>query len=404
MLKRVVILLSIFECISSFVRTSFRNRFASIYSSTEEAAAPVSNSKSYYYSYPGHDNWKIHYERSGPANSLKEDVPALLLVPGFGVGTFHWEKQLAGLSQKYEVYSMDLLGQGKSWPVNVTSADQLCYSTELWRDQIIHFINDVIGKPVHIAGNSLGGFLSVAASAHRPELIRSVCLLNSAPFWGFAAPQGQPRRLFPFSLWNGTLPAPSNILQFGSAYFNVMRSPSIVRTMLEGVYKSPKAFDDRLVDQIISSATPEGDGGCEAFTSILFSPKLDRTFDSMLKEISSNSLPTVLVYGQNDPWIVPYWGERASAQLKTAAYFELDNAGHCPHHEVSDTVNRIMETWIDLVENGVAMEDLATHPVLAGLEGRVVESLTGEAVTVTLKGQKEESIMTKITSFFSSRS
>ncbi|XP_026415840.1 uncharacterized protein LOC113311210 [Papaver somniferum] len=44
------------------------------------------------------------------------DAPALLLLPGFGVGSFHYEKQLKDLGQKYRVYALDFLGQGMSLP------------------------------------------------------------------------------------------------------------------------------------------------------------------------------------------------------------------------------------------------------------------------------------------------
>ena len=276
------------------------------------------------------------------------------------------------------VYAIDLLGQGKSWPTGVTGEDRLCYSVELWRDQLVGFVDDVIQRPVHIAGNSLGGYLAVSASSHRPDLVQSVALLNSAPFWGFAkgGGAGPEEQLFPFNLWNGTLPAPQSILRFGSAYFDVMRSPTTIKTMLQGVYKEPSAFNDSLVDRIIEAASQEG--GFVAFTSILFSPKLGRSFDALLADLRQAGTPVCLVYGRDDPWIVPYWGQRAKSVLQEmGTYFELQGAGHCPHHESPETVNTILNSWVDTVESGLGLglglgahrdgEQVSIHPSLKAL-------------------------------------
>lgn len=108
--------------------------------------------------------------------------------------------------------------------------------------------------------NSLGGYLSVAISAARNDLIKSVILLNASPFWAFAPANPDNTKQF---FWNGILPAPKWLLRFGSAYFDIMRNPTNVRRMLNTVYKIP-AFDDALVDNIIESASRPG--GHEAFT------------------------------------------------------------------------------------------------------------------------------------------
>lgn len=56
----------------------------------------------------------------------------------------------------------------------------------MWSEQIVSFIKDVIGRPVYISGNSLGGFLATTVAAQHPECVKGVILLNSTPFWSFA--------------------------------------------------------------------------------------------------------------------------------------------------------------------------------------------------------------------------
>jgi len=57
-----------------------------------------------------------------------------------------------------QVYAIDLLGLGNSWPTNTAcqQSGPLRYSADTWTEQLHHFITDKIGEPVYIAGNSLG--------------------------------------------------------------------------------------------------------------------------------------------------------------------------------------------------------------------------------------------------------
>ncbi|MBA0592359.1 hypothetical protein Gorai_009341, partial [Gossypium raimondii] len=143
--------------------------------------------------------WKpkfnVHYEISGSQNV---NSPPLLFLPGFGVGSFHYEKQLKDLGRDYRVWAIDFLGQGMSLPTeNPTSsskeedlvwgfgdktepwATDLVYSMDLWRDQVLYFVEEVIGEPVYLVGNSLGGFVALYFAARNPQLVKGVTLLNA---------------------------------------------------------------------------------------------------------------------------------------------------------------------------------------------------------------------------------
>ncbi|KAG0480436.1 hypothetical protein HPP92_011294 [Vanilla planifolia] len=153
--------------------------------------------------------WKpklsVYYEKSGMENI---GAPAVLFLPGFGVGAFHYEKQLKDLGRDYRVWALDFLGQGMSLPsedpapskhIDCSEPDakwgfgseskpwarDLVYSVDLWRDQVQDFIEQIIGQPVYVVGNSLGGFVALYFAARNPQLVKGVTLLNATPFWGF---------------------------------------------------------------------------------------------------------------------------------------------------------------------------------------------------------------------------
>lgn len=69
----------------------------------------------------------------------------------------------------------------------------------------------VIGEPVYVVGNSLGGFVALYLAACDPQIAKGVTLLNATPFWGLLPnPITSPRlaRLFP---WAGTFPLPPTV-------------------------------------------------------------------------------------------------------------------------------------------------------------------------------------------------
>lgn len=157
-------------------------------------------------------DWKygtrVRYMQAGSSG------PPLLLVHGFGVGCYHWNRNIPHLAQQHRVYAVDLVGQGGSWPAQwPIAADQttdgpLCYSADTWTEQLHHFIQQHIGQPVYLVGNSLGGYLGVHLASKHPEDVRGLFLLNATPFWAFWPPPDQAKGLWKLLAVNAAVPVP----------------------------------------------------------------------------------------------------------------------------------------------------------------------------------------------------
>ena len=93
--------------------------------------------------------------------------PPIVLVHGFGASAYHWRYNIIELAKKHRVFAVDLLGFGWSDKALVD------YSQTVWSDQIADFIKEVVDDgPVVLAGNSLGGYNSLATAARFPELVK----------------------------------------------------------------------------------------------------------------------------------------------------------------------------------------------------------------------------------------
>ena len=108
----------------------------------------------------------------------EEKGPAILLIHGFGASTTHWRHNLPVLGKQYEVHALDLLGFGKS-----SKPSGLAYGGQLWRDQIVAYVKENIGRPTILVGNSLGGYAALASGAALGREAAGVVLLNAAGYF-----------------------------------------------------------------------------------------------------------------------------------------------------------------------------------------------------------------------------
>lgn len=279
-----------------------------------------------YWQWRGH---QVHFVQAGSA----PERPPLLLVHGFGASTDHWRKNLEDLQQDFEVWAIDLLGFGRSAKPN------LVYSGDLWRDQLSEFITAKIGRPVILAGNSLGGYASLCVAAQHPENAAGLILLNCAGPFTETEPQPQPpawrvainrlvRRLF-LQPWGGFL------------LFQYIRQPHIIRRTLEKVYLDKSAITEQLVTDIRRPS--EDPGALQVFLSVFKSPQGEKN-DVLLNQLKC---PLLLLWGTGDPWMKV----RDRAPKFRAAYSgELTehflDAGHCPHDEIPETVDNHIRDWV----------------------------------------------------------
>ncbi len=280
-------------------------------------------------SFPGqHWTWRdhpIYYVRAGQSPNASR--PPLLLVHGFGASTDHWRKTIEGLQDEFEIWAIDLLGFGRS------GKPPLAYSGQLWRDQLHDFIQEVIGQPVVLAGNSLGGYVCLCVAAENPESARGLVLLNSAGPFSDAQPR-QPSR-FSRMLRNFALQDWVAFLIFQNT-----RRRSVIRKTLEKVYVDKSAVTDRLVEEIYRPSCDRG--AAKVFASVFKTPR-GATVDELLSQLNK---PLLMVWGEGDPWMNSKDRSAKFRQYYPNLSEQFLNAGHCPHDEVPDQVNAHLKSWV----------------------------------------------------------
>jgi pimeloyl-ACP methyl ester carboxylesterase len=275
---------------------------------------------------------KIYFVKAG--NNPQR--PPLLLVHGFGASTDHWRKNISELSQDFEVYAIDLLGFGRS------QKPAWQYSGNLWRDQLHNFITEKIQRPTVIAGNSLGGYSSLCVAADYPQSVAGVILLNSAGPFTDTNPLGA-KKVNPIQ--KAIAPALQTVLRqpwANQLLFTFVRQKSRIRSTLKKVYLDQSAVTDQLVEDIYRPSCDQG--AAQVFASVFSTPQ-GKKVDELL---GTMTCPLMTIWGEGDPWM----NSRARSAKFREFYPSLTehyiNAGHCPHDESPQIVNKLIRDWYEL--------------------------------------------------------
>lgn len=146
----------------------------------------LSNRGSYYY------EWrfgKIRYTKKGSG------APLLLihdLLPGSS--NYEFYKIVDSLSEKYEVYTIDLLGYGLSDKLNMT------YTNYLYVQLISDFVKNVICKRTSLIASGDSASIAIMATHNDPEITDKLLLINPQSLNKLNLPPCKQTRLLKFMI------------------------------------------------------------------------------------------------------------------------------------------------------------------------------------------------------------
>ena len=284
---------------------------------------------------PNNDSqvFTIAYQKQGD-----HGIP-VILIHGFGAGTFHWRKNIPDLAATAQVYAIDLLGFGKSDKPSPNI--EASYTFETWGQQILDFCRDVIGGPALLVGNSIGCIVAMQAAVDGPEWVKGVALLNCS----LRLLHDRKRATQPF--YKQFAPLLQNVLQYkpiGNWFFNQIAQPKTVKKVLLQAYKRSESVTDELVNYLLEPAQdPKAADVFLAFTAYSQGPLPEDLFPRL-------QCPAIVLWGMEDPWEPIELGREFAHYPMVTAFVELPGLGHCPQDEAPEIVNPILKDWIRSLE------------------------------------------------------
>lgn len=217
----------------------------------------------------------VHVERYGYGGT------PIVLLHGFGTSTFLWRYVAPGLAlARHSAFAIDLLGHGESdRPVE---ADLGIAAQSEYLDRALTALR--VAQAV-IVGVDIGGGVALRLATTRPERVRGLVLVNTVAF--------------------DELPGRDvRTLQHNTARFafrvarGMFAAAPLLTPILRGSVADPANMPDRLVGRYLAPFV-----GREGVGHLLDLARSLRVEEMEELELGSIVAPTLVVWGEDDPWI-----------------------------------------------------------------------------------------------------
>ncbi|AFY72489.1 putative hydrolase or acyltransferase of alpha/beta superfamily [Synechococcus sp. PCC 7502] len=280
--------------------------------------------------------WHFHEKTYQVSYTCKGEnqtnLPAVLLIHGFGASIGHWRHNIPALATVSRVYALDLIGFGAS-DMPKPSAD-FRYNFETWGTLISDFCREVIGGITVLVGNSIGAIAIMQAAIISPELVSKTILINCS----LRLLQEDKQLTLPWYRRVGTKFL-QNLLAnraIAKLFFDQVRKPKIVRKILNQAYIHKEAITDELVDILVTPA--QNANAVDVFVAFV-SYSQGPTPESLLAILPCEA---IVLWGESDPWEPIALGQELMKFPCVSTFIPIANAGHCPQDEVPELVNPIL--------------------------------------------------------------
>lgn len=228
-----------------------------------------------------------------------------------------FQAQIDRLSPSYRCVTIDWRGQGK------TPATTDGYDMETLFDDAVAVIEGLGAGPVHYVGLSMGGFVGMRLAVSRPELIRSLSLLDTS-----AGPEDpdkvkQYRLLAAIYRWVGMSPLEGRVkpLMFGPAFLADTSS----KTAVDAWKQELRSVDRGGMKKAILGVT-------------------DRL--PVFDELKSIRVPTLVVVGMDDVATPVAKAETIVAGIAGSSLKTVPNCGHSSTVEQPAALADLLEEFL----------------------------------------------------------
>lgn len=298
--------------------------------------------------------WQTRYTFIRAAE--KSSTP-VMLIHGFGASIGHWRHNLAELGQHHTVYALDLLGFGAS------EKSDAPYNTVFWAEQVYDFWRNFIRQPIVLVGNSIGSLVCLTVAAKYPEMVQGLVLVNLPDSSVLESPKWMQWAIAPISL------AARPLLNLTKAVlttpwlfhplFRVIRSARFVKLWANQAYTTPAAITEELLEILSSPAFDRG--AAAALRSMICTTSSEAAYTAKVV-LPQLQIPMLLLWGQHDKMVPKSLAQKFVQCNPKLTLIEIENAGHCPHDECPETVNRLMLDWLSQWTTSSPILDPAIAP------------------------------------------
>lgn len=254
---------------------------------------------------------ELHYEVYGSGSET------IVFAHGLLWSGLMFHKQIDALKNRFRCVTFDFRGQGQS---EVTKDG---YDMDTLAEDAAALIERLELAPCHFAGLSMGGFIGMRLAIRRPQLLKSLTLMETSADAEPEENRRQYRVLNFIARWFGLGLVASRVMpiMFGG---NFLTNPE--RKEERDEWRSRMAANHRVG---ISRAV----GGV-----------INR--DAVFGQIDEIKIPTLIIVGDQDVATVPEKAERMHDRIEGSEMVVIPGAGHTASLEEPDAINAAMQDFL----------------------------------------------------------
>lgn len=246
--------------------------------------------------------------------------PALLLLHGLGASSYSFRHVFAPLSRRFRVIALDWPGFGRSEAPR--AHDYSLLGQARW---LTAFLDHSGVDKARLAGNSMGGVISLVAAMDFPARVDRVCLLGAPTY-----PGDRPKLIWPIG-WP----------VIGRLYQELL-GPTAVRLIGRTAFKDPAAFTEEAVAEYsISLASAEGRRATAEFVRRAVPPDAA----ARVARYPTISQPILYIRGDSDGVVPLEAARRFAREAPRVKLLEIEACGHAAHEERPEIVGPALEEF-----------------------------------------------------------
>ena len=260
------------------------------------------------------DNAKIWYTESGPDNTPA--LGTIVFSHGLLWSGRMYDAQVAHFRSRYRCITFDFRGQGQS---EVTRSG---YDMDTLALDAARLIERLGAEPCHFVGLSMGGFIGMRLAVRRPELIRSLTLLETA-----ADPE--PR---------SNIPKYSALLLVARLFGLSPVAGAVMKIMFGAAFLSDPARAAAREEMRRRLIGNDRIGVVRATLGVIGREGV--------KGIEDIRAPTLVVSGDGERAVVPARSKATADRIPGARFVRIPRAGHTSTVEEPKLVIEVMEDFL----------------------------------------------------------
>ncbi|MEO0352137.1 MAG: alpha/beta fold hydrolase [Cyanobacteria bacterium P01_A01_bin.15] len=241
----------------------------------------------------------------------------VVLIPGFDSSILEFRRLVPQLATTAQVWAMDLLGFGFTERTSGAAMTPAAIKQHLYR-----FWQQQIGKPMVLAGASMGGAAAIDFALDFPEAVETLVLLDSA---GFAAGPAMGKFMVP--------PLDGWATSF-------LKNPGVRRRI------SQQAYCDRTLvtpdAQLCASLHLQMPGWKEALIAFTKSGG----YNFLSNSIQKIDRPTLVVWGDQDKILGTKDASRFEQTIPDSQLVWIPDCGHVPHLEKPESTAQAIRSYL----------------------------------------------------------